>query len=186
MEKDRNTLLSKQAIDTVEYLWLDGTRPLQKLRSKTRLLYHNGKMSVPEWSFDGSSTGQADSKNSDLLIKPTAVCKDTLRGEHSYITLCEVYLPDGAPHQTNHRASLKALFNSCSIKNQDIWLSFEQEYTLFKNSRPLGWPKKTEPQPQGPYYCGVGVDRVFGRNIAEEHMHICREADYSSPASTPK
>ena len=32
------------------------------------------------------------------------------------------------------------------------------------------------PAPQGPYYCGAGADRVFGREIAEEHIDACLEA----------
>ena len=167
----------KKNLHTVEYLWLDGSKPIQKLRSKTRLIYDNTlRANIPEWSFDGSSTYQSPSQNSDLMLQPIRNCQDPLRGEHSRITLCEVHLPGGVPHKTNHRAHLKKLLNKHSIKNQDIWLSFEQEYTLFKDTRPLGWPKKADPKPQGPYYCGVGTNRVFGRNIVEEHMHICKEA----------
>ena len=33
----------------------------------------------------------------------------------------------------------------------------------------LGWPDKGYPAPQGPFYCGVGADEVFGRELVEEH-----------------
>ena len=47
-----------------EYLWLDGDRPTQKLRSKTRIVQVADARplrpeTLPVWSFDGSSTKQA-------------------------------------------------------------------------------------------------------------------------------
>ena len=40
------------------------------------------------------------------------------------------------------------------------------------------WKGKDEPGagPQGPYYCGVGGNTMFGRDIIEEHMYKCIEA----------
>ena len=37
------------------------------------------------------------------------------------------------------------------------------------------WLNDEEPGegPQGPYYCSVGGNVAFGRNIIEEHMHAC-------------
>jgi hypothetical protein len=29
---------------------------------------------------------------------------------------------------------------------------------------------------QGPYYCGVGYDVCFGREICEEHLDVCLSA----------
>ena len=46
----------------LEYIWLDGYKPTQSLRSKTRVESDfSGKLEdCPMWSFDGSSTEQAD------------------------------------------------------------------------------------------------------------------------------
>ena len=45
------------------------------------------------------------------------------------------------------------------------------------NGRPLGFPELSgEPEPQGPYYCGVGAGRVMGREIIEEHTQACLDA----------
>lgn len=29
------------------------------------------------------------------------------------------------------------------------------------------------PDPQGPYYCGVGAGRAYGRDISDSHMLAC-------------
>lgn len=44
------------------------------------------------------------------------------------------------------------------------------------NGRVLGWPEGGYPAPQGPFYCGVGTNSVFGRPLAEAHMEACLEA----------
>lgn len=36
-----------------------------------------------------------------------------------------------------------------------------------------GWPEHGYPAPQGPFYCGVGSESVYGRSLAEAHMDAC-------------
>lgn len=38
---------------------------------------------------------------------------------------------------------------------------------------PLGWPSNGFLAPQGPYFCGVGAYRVFGRDVVEAHYRAC-------------
>ena len=57
----------------------------------------------PAWSFDGSSTYQADGGDSDLILMPVRFVKDPLREGEAYLVLCEVLTADGAPHGTNTR-----------------------------------------------------------------------------------
>ena len=57
-----------------------------------------------------------------------------------------------------------------------MWFGIEQEYTFFDGVKPLGWPANGFPAPQFGYYCGVGADEVFGRDIVEEHMDACLAA----------
>ena len=159
-----------------EYIWLDGHQPTQKLRSKTKVL--NGPIdslsSLPKWGFDGSSTNQADGNDSDCMLNPVYYVPDPIRGENSFLVMCEVLNPDGSTHKTNHRTNLASL--SEKLNHEEAWFGIEQEYTLFEGRSPLGWPEGGYPAPQGPFYCGVGADEVFGREIVEEHLELCIEA----------
>ena len=168
---------------TAEYLWLDGAFPTAEIRSKSRILSTaeiNDLKEFPEWGFDGSSTWQAHGSYSDCVLKPIYYCKNPLRttSGHHYLVMCEVYESDNQPHASNSRSQLRELMNRAN--GAEPWIGFEQEYTLFEHTRPLGWPDKGGfPEPQGPFYCGVGASRVFGRQIVEEHLELCRQAGLS-------
>lgn len=159
----------------LEYIWLDGAEPTQQLRSKTKIVSgkkFSGKLEeCPIWSFDGSSTNQASGGSSDCLLKPVFICVDPDR-TNAYLVMCEVLSADGTPHPTNARASIKD-------DDADFWFGFEQEYFLYDmdTKRPLGFPSDGYPAPQGPYYCSVGAKNAFGREIVEEHLDLCLEAD---------
>ena len=163
-----------------EYIWLDGKRPTQQLRSKTRIVDIPADGSpraeqFPGWSFDGSSTYQADGNDSDLLLQPVRVVRDPLRDQTGYLVLCEVLNSDGSAHASNSRARLRAALDAGGAE-QEPWVGFEQEYTLFRHGRPLGFPQNGYPEPQGPFYCGVGAERVFGREVVEAHTQACLDA----------
>lgn len=167
-------------LSQVTYIWMDGAQPTQKLRSKLRVIAHpKGNISLsdfPEWGFDGSSTYQSSGNDSDLVLKPCCFVKNPLLGEGHYLLLCEVMTPSGEPHPTNTRAKLRELMENGGKKHEP-WIGFEQEYTLFKGAQPLGWPERGYPAPQGPFYCGIGADEVFGRDLVEEHTQACIDAD---------
>lgn len=160
----------------VEYIWIDGHIPTAKLRSKTKVVDNkvSSPSDLPDWSFDGSSTMQAEGSFSDCLLKPVHIMKDPLRGGNNLLAMCEVFNPDGSVHKSNKRAQLRELAEK--HKNQECWFGIEQEYTFFDGIKPLGWPDNGFPAPQGGYYCGVGSDEVFGREIVEEHMEACLDA----------
>lgn len=161
-----------------EYIWVDGSKPTQGLRSKARIIQVGDDANVsdfPDWNFDGSSTGQAAGNDSDCILKPVRVVRDPVRFGDSYLILCEVLNADGAPHRSNHREALCAALDAGG-EASDPWIGFEQEYTMFRGGRPLGWPEQGFPGAQGPYYCGVGTGRIFGRDLVEEHAALCNEA----------
>ena len=165
-----------------EYIWIDGTSPTKKLRSKTKVIQHSKSKSVeldafPTWQFDGSSTSQADGDSSDCSLVPIRIYPDPIRGARAYLVLCEVNRVGNEAHTTNSRAKLRSAINVHGWEKHYAWFGFEQEYTLYKGSRPLGFhTDRRFPAAQGPYYCGVGADDVHGRGLVEKHMMLCLEA----------
>ena len=133
----------------LEYIWLDGYKPEPNLRSKTKVwdfdplatpkhqvkrqLTLNGTIiptpdELPEWSFDGSSTKQAEGSDSDCILKPVRVISDPQRHD-GFLVLCEVLNPDGNPHISNNRNILD--------NDEDVWFGFEQEYTFMEGRYPF-------------------------------------------------
>lgn len=156
-----------------EYIWIDGTEPTPLLRSKTKILPDGADL--PIWGFDGSSTNQAEGHKSDCVLQPVYSCPDPIRGGDHKLVMCEVFNVDGNPHPSNTRALLRPVAER--FAGQEPIFGIEQEYTFFKGTRPLGFPDSGGyPGPQGPYYCGVGQDEIYGRPLVEEHLDACLRA----------
>lgn len=157
----------------LEYIWLDGYTPVANLRGKTQIKEFDSfpKLEqLPFWGFDGSSTQQAEGRSSDCILKPVAVYPDSTK-TNAALVMCEVLLPDGTPHPSNSRATI--------LDDPDAWFGFEQEYFLYKDGVPLGFPKGGGfPPPQGKYYTGVGYDSVgdIAREIVDTHLDLCLDA----------
>ncbi len=118
----------------LEYVWLDGYKPTQSLRSKTKIVKEfSGKLAdLDMWSFDGSSTEQAPGGSSDCLLKPVFVVPDPQR-KNGFLVMCEVLSADGKPHESNGRALIED-------DDNDFWFGFEQEYFLWDNkTKPPAW-----------------------------------------------
>lgn len=165
-----------------EYLWIDGTD--LALRSKQRTLKGkiNSVKDLPDWNYDGSSTYQAETDNSEVILKPAAFFRDPFRGGDNVLVICEAYkwtdtnFKELVPANTNFRHFAKKIMDQGAA--EEPWFGIEQEYTLLAvNSNfqkwPLGWPSNGFPGPQGPYYCSVGASRCFGRVIMDAHYKAC-------------
>ena len=106
-----------------EYIWIDG----ENLRSKIKVIVDESE--IEKWNFDGSSTGQSETKDSDLILNPIDKIKNPLLPSDitGFIVLCEVLNQDGTPHETN---TYSKLLNNKNSTNETIWFGFEQEYIL--------------------------------------------------------
>ena len=150
---------------TFEYIWLDGYTPEPNLRSKVKT---RDNEKAPEWSFDGSSTKQAETKGSDCLLIPVQKYKNPTSLD--FLVMCEVLDPSRKAHVSNTRVLADA------VVSNEWWFGFEQEYYLtHPDGVILGWENGT-PRAQGEYYCGVGSKNIVGRDISEKHMLACIDA----------
>ncbi|CAI5971487.1 unnamed protein product [Closterium sp. NIES-64] len=147
------------------------------IRSKARTLKGpigpDDVAKLPKWNFDGSSTGQAPGDDSEVILYPQAIFRDPFRGGNNILVICDCYTPQGQPIPTNKRALAASIFDK--VKEHEAWFGLEQEYTLMQKDVkwPLGWPTGGYPAPQGPYYCGTGADKAWGRDIVDAHYKAC-------------
>jgi len=155
-----------------EYIWIDA---FLGTRSKTRTLdlpVAKSPSELPEWNYDGSSTGQAPGHDSEVILQPRAIFRDPFRRGNNILVMCDCYEPNGKPIPSNARAACREVMDRAA--NEEPWFGVEQEYTMFTTEKwPLGWPKNGYPGPQGPYYCSAGADVSFGRAVVEAHYRAC-------------
>ena len=78
-----NMLPAENKTTIAEYVWIGGSG--FDLRSKTMCIPKICKTleDFPTWNFDGSSTGQAQTEDSEVVLKPVYFCIDPLRLKHS-------------------------------------------------------------------------------------------------------
>ena len=186
----------------LEYIWIDSDG---NTRSKIKIIQKpNNQLTleeISEWNFDGSSTGQAEGKDSDIIIKPCSFYPnpfvDYIEG---YLVMCDCWNKDGSPHVSNHRVKLVEIYSKCD--DQEPLFGIEQEYIMFERDykkdsknivfddgsslgmnlpKPFKWIKHDEPGSgsQGPYYCSVGGGVCFGREISDTHLKYCLQAGLS-------
>lgn len=177
-----------------EYVWVDA---FGGLRSKNRVIHiaHDKRLPksadvkqflcfISHWNFDGSSTGQAPTIDSEIILYPVRCFYDPFVKPHlqssgtlSVLVMCDTYKVNGTPCATNSRNPAKAIFDR--DLEQSPWYGMEQEFFIidFKNGRPLGFPEPPAvARPQGPYYCSIGGENAFGRSLVDEAYRKCFQA----------
>ena len=167
-------LALKQPDDITQcmYVWIDGTGENVRAKTKTVKFVPKKPSELPLWNYDGSSTGQAEGRNSDTYLNPVALYPDPFRGGNNKLVLCETFKYDKSPTETNRRKACLEIMERA--KDQHPWFGIEQEYTILEQDQhPFGWPKSGYPGPQGPYYCAVGANKSYGRDVLEAHYKAC-------------
>ena len=164
-----------------EYIWVDGSG--NNVRSKARTL--NSKISsveeIPDWNYDGSSTEQAPSGNSEVILKPVNYYPDPFRGGDNILVLCETLrydlkTGDLFPTNTNFRYFSSRIFKSvedCKPFTEICqFCTFYEKITPFSKQQ-LGWPEGGYPAADNSSYCGVGTSKSHGRIIMDAFMNYC-------------
>lgn len=126
-------LRKNQRRQVAEYIWQDADG---NFRSKTKLfpecVWDETIASTPMWHFDGSSTGQADTEDSEIILKPWFVCLDPhrflLNKENMYgkLVFCDLWVPSKTD---DGEIKTKEGFSNVmdSVKNQVL-----EEVTCYK------------------------------------------------------
>jgi len=158
------------------YIWIGGSG--EDIRSKTRTLPSRvtSIKDIPGWNYDGSSTDQAPGNDSEVHLQPVRYWPDPFRRGDNVLVLCECWHPlSMKPIPSNTRVGARIIFEDEKVAIEKPWYGIEQEYTLFEADgvTPLGWPQFGFPGPQGPYYCGNGARRAYGRQLVEAHYRCC-------------
>ena len=164
----------------VDYVWVDGLES-SMIRSKTRVervtVDEEGNFELPvsEWNFDGSSTEQATTSDSERVLSPQRVYQVS---ESHYAVLCEVNLPnsDRTPHESNFRRKLIETIST--LGDTGLWLGFEQEYFITKSGKNILWPEDGLPINDTRYYCSSGGP-IRERSVIREHATLCNRVGIS-------
>ena len=149
--KDEDSVVYK-----AEYIWIDGTEPTAKLRSKTKIVADGDE--PPIWGFDGSSTNQATGDKSDCVLRAGVRLPrpDPRRPRRAR----DVRGPTPPTASRTRPTPAPPLVKTAKkYAKHECLFGIEQEYTFFKDGRPFGFPIGGFPAPQGGYYCGVGSRR---------------------------
>jgi len=172
----------------LEYVWIDGN---MNLRSKYRTIYNydtviTTQLNVPKWNYDGSSTNQATTENSEVVLNPVAIYKNPfIRDVKSFMVLCDTYYQNNIgslePTATNHRFYASTIFKFKNLL--EPWYGIEQEYFMMApmgtqhSNTPYAFSLEISPLQQGDYYCGVGNQHIKFRELAEKHYRYCLYAE---------
>ena len=113
----------------LEYIWLDSNH---NCRSKTKVVNLESLTldSCPKWNYDGSSTGQATTENSEIILNPIKFYPDPFRQDipNSYLVLCDIYDNAGNPHPDNMRYKANNIFDLKS--DAEPYFGLEQEFFM--------------------------------------------------------
>ncbi|XP_078497976.1 glutamine synthetase-like [Lissotriton helveticus] len=170
--RERYMKLPQRGQVLVTYVWIDGSG--EGVRCKTKTLDYEPTCleDIPEWAFSGFATQQAEPFENCMYLIPVQMFRDPFCLDPNKLVMCEVLEDNRKAADTNLRHTCKTVMEK--VKDFHPWFGMEQEYTLMGvNGRPFGWPENGFPEPQGPYYCGVGADKMFGRDIVESHYKAC-------------
>ena len=105
-----------------EYVWLDADN---NFRSKIRVMDLNN---CADWNFDGSSTNQATTENSEVILKVVANFNHPFLNGRLY--LCATYDINNKPLSNNYYDFANDIFTNQGLKLEP-WFGLEQEYFIY-------------------------------------------------------
>jgi len=153
--------------------FLDNKEYIKNVEYKTQILdilYNDNGF---HWSYDGSSTGQTQGDNTEVILIPVNLIKHPFL-KNSLLLLCSNYDTYGNPVVGNTRHNSEIMFEK--YKEKELWFGVEQEFFFFdkETKKPIDW-KGSQQIKQGEYYCGVNRSTSIERDIMNKLIMICNE-----------
>ncbi|XP_035432600.2 glutamine synthetase [Spodoptera frugiperda] len=158
-----------------------------KLRkTRNRDSFDENLKDLPILSFDGKASGLTKRNSSDMYLIPRAIYGDPFKRGNNILVMCDTYTHRMEPTRTNHRYQCAATYNKC--REHEPWFGVEQEFYLLNptDSRPAGWPKCGFPRLSHQSYCGLGANKVVGRELVEAHYRCCLHAGIPMWGTNPE
>jgi glutamine synthetase len=149
-----------------EYIWFDVD---YKFCSKIRVVHD--KDNINEWNYDGSSTGQASTNNSEIILKPVKIFNNPFLD--GYLVVCATYDINANPLLNNHFHKAREIFDK-NI-NEKPWFGLEQEYFFCKSNGYLGH-NNININIHNRYYCSPINQDQLGVEISTKHLEYCIKA----------
>jgi len=85
---------------------------------------------VPKWNYDGSSTGQCNGKNTEVILVPRFVCKNPMEEEwNHFLVMCDTYYPNDKV--TQKKPNLEYPRREVQRNGELHYLDTEEEYEQY-------------------------------------------------------
>eukprot|EP00256_Glycine_max_P042526 XP_006593065.1 glutamine synthetase leaf isozyme, chloroplastic [Glycine max] len=93
------------------------------VRSKSRTISKpvEDPSKLPRWNYDGSSTGQAQGDNSEVILYPQAIFKDPYRGGNNILVIYDSYTPQGEPIPSSLQTRDTEIFSNPKVQAEVPW-----------------------------------------------------------------
>lgn len=126
----------------IDYVWLDSNR---NLRTKQKIIHFNQDYdeelftlkNIPEWNYDGSSTGQASIEgNTEIILRPVYITSPAYTSNpenQTVIAMCDIF--DITGKCLSYRKEAEEYFNREDVLKEDPWFGLEQEFFLFPKEK---------------------------------------------------
>jgi glutamine synthetase len=149
-----------------EYLWLDADN---NFRSKIRVMDENNNA---DWNFDGSSTNQATTESSEVILKVVYNVNHPFLDGRLY--LCATYDINDRPLSNTYYEKATDIFNS----NLELkpWFGLEQEYFIFDKYLTINSSNNSNINNSNIYYCSPINQDQDEVKISMEHLEACIKA----------
>ena len=152
-----------------EYVWLDADN---NFRSKIRFMHLNNGA---DWNFDGSSTGQATTESSEVILKVVYNVNHPFLDGRLY--LCATYDINDKPLSNNFYNFANDIFN----QKLDLkpWFGLEQEYFMYDKNLIINSPDVKQNLviiDNNTFYCSPIMQDQDEVKISLEHLEACLKA----------